>query len=155
MRVNINISKAKHSLNIFKQASNWDSILAEAMQKVKPEVEHNVGYYLNQTGIGRVTGKLADSIKVTTKGNSIVVSSDHPAMTLIEYGGPSPFPNWNSASIKEYARHYGKPAFVVARGIYENQPFAEARQPIFLAVNESMSDLRKETRRIAKKRAGK
>ena len=155
MRVKVDASKAKHSLNLFKQASNWDDIFAKAIKKIKPDIEHNVGYYLNESGIKKHTGRLAESISVSTEGSKLVVTSNHPAMGLIEYGGPSPFPNWNSATIQEYSRIYGKPAFVVARGIYRNQPFAEARQPIFKAVSEAMPDLRKETRRIAKEKAGK
>jgi len=155
MRVKVDASKAKHSLNLFKQASNWDDIFAKAIKKIKPDIEHNVGYYLNESGIKKHTGRLADSISVETEGSKLVVKSNHPAMGLIEYGGPSPFPNWNSATIQEYSRIYGTSAFLIARGIYRNQPFAEARQPIFKAVSEAMPDLRKETRRIAKEKAGK
>jgi len=156
MYVNFDISGAKSIINRWKQQDFWDKISEAALNEISEDIVDSVQSAIEVTDLKSHTGRLKESIVVTVIGNELIVGSSHPAMNLVEFGGPSPFPNWKSATIQEYARRYGKPAFVVARGIFKNQPFANARQPIATGTKRVLKtgQLAKITHRIAKERSG-
>lgn len=155
MHVNFDVSGAKSIINRWKQQDFWDEISEAALNEISEDIEDSVQSAIEVTDLKSHTNRLKNSIVVMIIGNKLIVGSSHPAMYLVEYGGPSPFPNWKSQTIQEYARIYGRDAFVVARGIYQNQPFEEARQPIKTGTKRVLATgkLNKITYRIAKERS--
>ena len=156
IEVTWDVSGAKSIINRWKQQDFWDEISEAALNEISEDIVDSVQSSIEVTDLKSHTNRLKDSIVVMVMGKELIVGSSHPAMNLVEYGGPSPFPNWKSATIQEYAKIYGKPAYVVARGIYRNQPFAEARQPIATGTKRVLATgkLNKITYRIAKERSG-
>ena len=108
--------------------------------------------YLNQKVKNR-TNRLKNSIYVVVdEDGDLAIKSRHKAAELINDGGYSPFPDWNSKGIKEYAEIYGQDAYVVARGIFKNQPFAEGSFFAQNAIWIHKDDIKDEIYAIAKRR---
>ena len=140
------------SLNRYSQYWYWDEIIQEAVWEWASEIEDTAQQYLNDK-VDNVTGKLKDSIYVVVdEDGDLAIKSRHKAAKLINDGGPSPFPSWTSPTIKEYAEHYGIEPFVLARGIFQNQPFADgsffAQNAIWLHID----DVKHEIYSIARRR---
>ena len=142
----------RKSLNTLKQGENWDEIIQEAVWEWASEIEDTAQQYLNDK-VDNVTGKLKDSIYVVVdEDGDLAIKSRHRAAQLIDKGGESPFPSWTSPTIKEYAEHYGIEPFVLARGIFKNQPFSEATNFARNALMYHMDDIKDEIYAIAKRR---
>tara|TARA_R100001594_G_C4029201_1_gene260905 strand:+ start:838 stop:1314 length:477 start_codon:yes stop_codon:yes gene_type:complete len=154
--VDYNIKGAKSIINRWKQGAFWDEIAEEALDEVSDDIESSVKTAIEMTNLKTHTGRLKDSISVGVIGSELYVASDHPAMGLVEYGGYRGFPNPKSATIKEYESIYGQSGYVIARGIFRNQPYAEGRFPIYKGVERALEGgrLNKITYRIAKERSG-
>ncbi len=154
--VSFDVSGAKSIINRWKQQDFWEEIADEALNEISDDIENSVKSQINKTNLKSHTNRLKDSIVSFIINNELYVGSTHPAMALVEYGGYSPFPNPESATIKEYANIYGQSTYVVARGIFRNQPYAEGRHPIQKGVSFVLQDgrLNKITYRIAKERSG-
>ena len=144
-----NIRKA---LNTLKQGKNWDEIFQEAVWEWASEIEDTAQQYLNDK-VDNVTGKLKDSIYVVVdEDGDLAIKSRHRAAKIIDKGGESPFPSWTSPTIKEYAEYYGIEPFVLARGIFKNQPFKEATNFARNALFYHMDDIKDEIYHIARRR---
>jgi len=140
------------SLNRYSQYWYWDEIIQEAVWAWASEIEATAQQYLNQK-VKNQTNKLKNSIYVVVdEDGDLAIKSHHKAAKLINEGGYSPFPDWNSKTIKEYAAIYDIEPFLLARGIYNNQPFAEgsffAQKAIWLHVD----DIKDEIYSIARRR---
>jgi hypothetical protein len=147
----------RKSLNRYSQYWYWDEIIQEAVWAWASEIEATAQQYLNQK-VDNVTGKLKDSIYVVVdEYGDLAIKSRHRAAQLIDKGGPSPFPDWRkgkkeSEKIREYAGYYGITPFVLARAIYDNQPFAEATNFAQRAARDHIDDIKDEIYAIAKRR---
>tara|TARA_R100001594_G_scaffold15453_2_gene32412 strand:+ start:2825 stop:3319 length:495 start_codon:yes stop_codon:yes gene_type:complete len=140
------------SLNRYSQYWYWDEIIQEAVWEWASEIEATAQQYLNQK-VKNQTNRLKNSIYVVVdEDGDLAIKSRHRAAKLINNGGPSPFPDWNSKTIKEYAAIYDIEPFLLARGIFQNQPFAEgsffAQKAIWLHVD----DIKDEIYSIARRR---
>ena len=142
----------RKSLNRYSQYWFWDEIIQEAVWAWASEIEATAQQYLNQK-VDNETGKLKDSIYVVVdEYGDLAIKSRHRAAQLIDKGGPSPFPYWGSKTIKEYAEYYGMEPFLLARAIYQNQPFAEATNFAQRAARDHIDDIKDEIYAIAKRR---
>jgi len=139
-------------LNFFSQYHNWEEIIQEAVWAWASEIEDTAQYYLNQK-VENQTNRLKNSIYVVVdEDGDLAIKSYHKAAELINDGGYSPFPYWGSKTIKEYADIYGMEPFLLARAIYENQPFAEGAFFAQNALNFHKDDIKDEIYAIAKRR---
>ena len=147
----------KKVLNTFKQGKNWDEIFQEAVWEWASEIEDTAQQYLNDK-VNNVTGKLKDSIYVVVdEDGDLAIKSRHRAAELIDKGGPSPFPDWRkgqkeSERIREYAGYYGITPFVLARGIFRNEPFKEGSFFARNALMYHLDDIKDEIYEIARRR---
>ena len=154
--------KLARSINFFKKRKNWNEILWTAMENVADEVRDDAENKLYQKW-KKNTGKAGKSIKtvIKRKGNYtyISLSSDHPAMNFLHYGGKVKkvpaytedkgsrlFPyveDWHSAA------GYGKEdrAMKMAGGIIDNQPFTQGAFHMRNALREGLPDLESEIMR--------
>ena len=134
------------TINFFKKRENWMDILETAADNVADDLKESARSKVSRH-FPPVTGKLQDSIEADVEVYSdtvdIVLSSDHPAAGIMEYGGYSPFPPWDD-KVRDYAESMGVEPYAVAKGIYQNQPFAEARPFMRPAMKEGMPALEKE-----------
>jgi len=143
----------KKSLNFLKQGKNWDEIFQEAAWSWAQEIEATAQQYLNKK-VKNQTNKLKNSIYVVVdEDGDLAIKSRHKAAQLIDKGGYSPFPDWNSKTIKEYAAIYDIEPFVLAKGIFKNQPFAEAANFAWMALWVHKEDIKDEIFYIARRRA--
>ena len=149
--------KLARSINFFKKRENWNKILIQAMSNVAHEVRDDAEKKVYQRWKRR-TGKLGKSIQpsIYRRGNYtyIGLTSDHPAAKIMEYGGYSPMPSSKSKSIVEYGYIYegggsNDPFFELARGVWQNQPFAEGTFYMKRALREGLPDLESEIMRTA------
>ena len=139
-------------LNRYSQYWYWDEIIQEAVWAWASEIEATAQQYLNQK-VKNQTNKLKNSIYVVVdEDGDLAIKSRHKAAKLINEGGYSPFPDWNSKTIKEYAAIYDIEPFLLARGIYNNQPFAEGSFFAQSAIWLHMDDIQDEIYSIAKRR---
>ena len=142
----------KKSLNFLKQGKNWDEIIQEAVWEWASEIEATAQRFLNEK-VNNVTGKLKGSIYVVVdEDGDLAIKSRHKAAELINNGGYTPFPNWKSKTIKQYADIYGIEPFVLAKGIFKNQPFAEGAFFAQSAIWLHIDDIKDEIYTIAKRR---
>ena len=157
LTISWDIKGAKGIINRFSQQDFWAEISNEALNEIGGDIESNIRDEISMTNLKTHTGKLKNSISVGIDGAVLGVGSTHPAMNLVEFGGYSKFPNPDSKSIKEYESIYGQSGYVIARGIFRNQPYAEGRFPIYKGVERALEGgrLNKITYRIAKERSGK
>ena len=143
----------KKALNFLKQGKNWDEIFQEAAWAWQSEIESTAKEYLRKK-IKTRTGKLEGSIAaIVDEDGDLSIISYHKAAQLIDKGGYSPFPDWNSKTIKEYADIYDIEPFLLARGIFKNQPFAEATNFAWTALWLHKEDIKDEIFYIARRRA--
>ena len=143
----------KKSLNFLKQGKNWDEIFQEAVWEWQQEIENTAKEFLKQKITTR-TGKLENSIAaIVDEDGDLAIISYHKAAQLIDQGGYSPFPDWNSKTIRQYADIYDIEPFVLARGIFKNQPFAEGSFFAMRALRYHMDDVKDEIFYIARRRA--
>jgi hypothetical protein len=142
----------KKSLNFLKQGKNWDEIFEEAFETYSMAIEDTARGYLNEK-VNNVTGELNASIFAFVSGSTLTIASNKEYARIIDKGGPSPFPYWKSDTIKEYADYYGMPPFLLAKAIYQNQPFLDASNFSRNAMLEYMDDIKDEIRAIAVRRA--
>jgi len=156
--------KFTRTINFFKKRDNWVLILDKAAKNVAGAIRDNAEKKV-YTKFKRRKGKLGKSIKsrIYKKGNNVYLSlsSDHPAATIMEYGGYSPMPSAPSKTHKgnpgivEYAYVYSStnsddPFFELALGIFENQPFKEGTFFMRNALREGLPALEGEVIRVAK-----
>ena len=82
--------KFTRTINFFKKRDNWVSILDKAAKNVVNEIRDDAETKLYNRW-KKTTGKTGKSItpRVYKKGNNVYLSlsSDHPAMNFLEYGG--------------------------------------------------------------------
>ena len=149
------ITGAKNVINFYSQSGNWEEILEEALWEAEDTIKWNASYYLNQGGFGRRTGRLEESIDVSVDGTELIVSVNHPAANLMEYGGYVTKVDARSPSMIEYAKIYGITPFALRRGILKNQPFMEGSFFIGQAVADAKDEFAVNTRRIAIEKANK
>ena len=140
------------TINFFKKRENWMDILETAANNLADDLKESARNKVSRH-YPSVTGKLQDSIEadvdVYEDTVDIVLSSDHPAAGIMEYGGYSPFPPWDGR-VADYAKSMGVEPYSVAKGIYQNQPFAEAHPFMRPAMKEGMPALEKEIYAAAK-----
>ena len=142
----------RKSLNRYSQYWYWDEIIQEAVWAWASEIEATAQRFLNEK-VNNVTGKLKGSIYVVVdEDGDLAIKSRHRAAELINNGGYSPFPDWNSKTIKQYADIYGIEPFVLAKGIFKNQPFAEGAFFAQSAIWLHIDDIKDEIYTIAKRR---
>jgi hypothetical protein len=102
-------------INLYKKSEYWTDILETAGNNVIDDIERDAKRLAPKD-----TGQLENSIvgSVFTSGNEVnfLLTSSHPAASIIEFGGPSPFPPWEEVG--------GVLPFPVAKKVFENQPFA-------------------------------
>ena len=149
------IKGAKNVLNFFSQAGNWEEILEEALEDAEDTIKWNASYYLNQGGFEARTGRLVRSINVEVDGTELIASVDHPAASLIEFGGYITKVDARSPTIIEYAKIYGITPFALRRGILKNQPFMQVTFFLGRALGDAKDEFAVRTRELAKKRADK
>jgi len=157
----VGATKVTNSINFFKKEDNWNKILTQAMSNVAQKIRDNAEKKIYQRWKKR-TGKLGKSIQplIGNKANKAFfgLQSDHPAANIIEYGGYSPMPSAPSRThegnpgIIEYAYVYSStnssdPFFELARGVWQNQPFAEGTFACRNAILEGMDDINSEIMR--------
>jgi len=167
-----------NTINFFKQQSNWQQIMANAAEKTAKDIEKDAKKKLYQykggkknKALKKVTGGLENAMKVSVDVYEDVVDiglgSDHPAAAIIEFGGYSPFPPWNTnygekgmpgRGYKGKLFNYLFEAdtgvsysFLLAKGIYDNQPFATPRPAMQNALREGLPKLNKQIWAEAKK----
>tara|TARA_R110002020_G_scaffold4359_1_gene19244 strand:- start:35 stop:481 length:447 start_codon:yes stop_codon:yes gene_type:complete len=132
------------TINFLKKSNNWVEILEEAAENVIEEIRDDAEQIL-YSKVKRNTGSVGESIftysEVIGDKVSLGLESEHPAASIIEYGGYSPFPPWGSSS--------GLP-FPVAKKIYENQPFAQPRPFLRPALTNGIDDINSEIMAVAK-----
>ena len=165
MRIKVeNYGKFKASINFLKQEKNWNEMVWVAMNNVADDIRDDAENKLYQKW-KKNTGKAGKSIKtvVGRKGNYTYISltSDHPGMGLMEYGGPV-------KEVPAYTRDYGTRlipyvkkwaggtaemfgsedrAMKMAGAIYDNQPFMEGTFHMKRALREGLPDLESEIMR--------
>ena len=153
----VGATKVANSINFFKKRENWQDILTTAMSKVAHKIRDDAEKKIYQRWKRR-TGKLGKSIEplIGDKGNKVFfgLQSNHPAAKIIEYGGYSPMPSSKSDSIVKYGYVYestnsSDPFFELARGVWQNQPFAEGTFACRNAILEGMDDINSEIMRTA------
>ena len=153
----IGATKVTNSINFFKKRENWQDILTTALSNVAQKIRDDAEKKIYQRWKKR-TGKLGKSIQplIGNKNNKAFfgLQSDHPAAKIIEYGGYSPMPSSKSDSIVEYGYKYEgggstAPFFELARGIWQNQPFAQGTFACRNALLEGMDDINSEIMRTA------
>ena len=162
------------TINFFKKQSNWQSIMSRAADNVAQDIEKDAKKKIHESfggakALKKNTGELQKSIKVSVDVFEDVVdiglSSDHPAAPIIEYGGYSAFPPWD----EDYSSTGGVDSkgklwkylydadtsvpytFLLAKGIYDNQPFATPRPAMQNALREGLPKLNKEVWAEAKR----
>jgi hypothetical protein len=153
----IGATKVTNSINFFKKRENWQDIFTTALSNVANAIRDDAEKKVYQRWKRR-TGRLGKSIEplIGNKGNKVFfgLQSDHPAAKIIEYGGYSPMPSSKSKSIVEYGYIYeggdsSDPFFELARGIWQNQPFAQGTFACRNALLEGMDDINSEIMRTA------
>ena len=153
----IGATKVTNSINFFKKRENWQDILTTALSNVANAIRDDAEKKVYQRWKRR-TGRLGKSIEplIGNEGNKAFfgLQSDHPAAKIIEYGGYSPMPSSKSKSIVEYGYIYeggdsSDPFFELARGIWQNQPFAQGTFACRNALLEGMDDINSEIMRTA------
>ena len=148
-----------NTINFFKKKSNWQQIMAGAAEKVAKDIQKDAKKKLYQysgggksTKIKKNTGALEKSIKVSVDVFEDIVEmglgSGHPAAAIIEFGGYSPFPDFDSGSrIWDYAASADRVSpdpWHIAMGVYKNQPFSTPRPAMQNALREGLPKLNKE-----------
>ena len=162
MRIKVeNYGKFKASINFLKKEKNWNKMVWVAMNNVADKIRDDAEKRV-YTKFKRRTGKLGKSIKtiVKRKGNYTYISltSDHPAMNFLEYGG-------EVKKVPAYTRDHGTrlipyvkkwaggasemfgnedKAMKMAGSIYDNQPFTEGTFHMRRALQEGLPDLESE-----------
>ena len=141
MSLQIDTTEFVRVINFYKKRDNWVDILEEAAENVVDDMITDAK--------ANVKGSLKDSISgyVSASGNDveIIVTANHPAAAIIEYGGYSPFPPWEEVG--------GVLPFPVAKAVYENQPFAEPQPFLRPALENNIGSLESEVVSIAKQNA--
>ena len=154
--------KFKASINFLKKEKNWNEMVWVAMNNVADDIRNDAENKLYQKW-KKNTGEAGKSIKTVIKrqGNYtyISLSSDHPAMNFLHYGGKVKkvpaytedkgsrlFPyvqDWHSAA------GYDKEdrAMKMAGAIYDNQPFTQGAFHMRNALREGLPDLESEIMR--------
>ena len=137
MSLQIDTTEFVRVINFYKKRDNWVDILEEAAENVVDDMITDAKT--------NVKGSLKDSISgyVSASGNDveIIVTANHPAAAIIEYGGYSPF------------QPCGVLPFPVAKAVYENQPFAEPQPFLRPALENNIGSLESEVVSIAKQNA--
>lgn len=127
------------TINFYKKKKNWQTILEVAAENVAADIEDTA-----KRLAPKKTNRLANSIRagVSTSGDKVrlTLGSSHPAATIIEFGGYSPFPPWGTESGLD---------FPVAKEIFENQPFKQPRPFIRPALLEGKDAIEGEIIRVA------
>jgi hypothetical protein len=130
-------------INLYKKSEYWTDILETAGNNVIDDIERDAKRLAPKD-----TGQLENSIvgSVFTSGNEVnfLLTSSHPAASIIEFGGPSPFPPWEEVG--------GVLPFPVAKKVFENQPFATPQPYIRPALLNNLPRLEKEVVKVAQKK---
>tara|TARA_Y100000401_G_scaffold95290_1_gene81951 strand:+ start:258 stop:770 length:513 start_codon:yes stop_codon:yes gene_type:complete len=157
--------KFTRTINFYKKEKNWVSILDKAAKNVANDIRDDAETKLYNRW-KKTTGKTGKSIKprVYKKGNNVYLSlsSDHPAMNFLEYGGEVKkipaytadknsrlFPyveNWHSAAMYDKEDK----AMKMAGAIHANQPFKQGTFHMTNALREGLPALEGEVIRVAK-----
>ena len=157
MRIKVeNYGKFKASINFLKQEKNWNEMVWVAMNNVADDIRDDAEAKLYERR-KRVTGKSGKSIKTTVarQGNYTYISltSDHPGMGLMEYGGDivdddisgAPYSNLEDYADNIFAMTYGiKKNQADGQGAFKEGGFAMQR-----ALREGLPDLESEIMRTA------
>ena len=153
--------KLTRSINFFKKEDNWKQILIQAMSNVAHEVRDDAEKKLYSRW-NKNTGKAGKSIKprIYRRGNYTYISltSDHPAMNFLEYGGEVKkvpaytadkgsrlFPyveKWAGGASEMFGKE--DKAMKMAGGIIENQPFKQGTFHMTRALREGLPKLESE-----------
>ena len=155
MRIKVeNYGKFKASINFLKQEKNWNKMVWVAMNNVADDIRDDAEAKLYEKR-KRVTGKTGRSIKtiVGRKGNNTYISltSDHPGMGLMEYGGEvaddditgAPYSNLDDYADNVFAMTYAiKKNQADGKGAFREGGFAMQR-----ALREGLPDLESEIMR--------
>tara|TARA_R100000231_G_C5273784_1_gene149458 strand:- start:188 stop:616 length:429 start_codon:yes stop_codon:yes gene_type:complete len=138
MSLEIDTTEFVRVINFYKKQDNWVDILEEAGENVLDDIITDAK--------ANVKGSLKDSISgyVNTSDNEveIVVTANHPAASIIEFGGYSPFPPWEEVG--------GVLPFPVAKEIYETQPFSEPQPYLRPALQNNVGTLESEVASVAR-----
>ena len=158
MRIKVeNYGKFKASINFLKQQKNWNEMVWVAMNNVADDIRDDAEAKLYEKR-KRVTGKSGKSIKTVIKrqGNYTYISltSDHPGMGLMEYGGEvaddvssaldgAPYSNLEDYTDNVFAMTYAiKKNQADGKGAFREGGFAMTR-----ALREGLPDLESEIMR--------
>ena len=130
-------------INLYKKSEYWTDILETAGNNVIDDIENDAKRLAPKD-----TGQLENSIvgSVFTSGNEVnfLLTSSHPAASIIEFGGYSPFPPWEEVG--------GVLPFPVAKKVFENQPFKAPQPYIRPALINNLPRLEKEVVKVAQKK---
>tara|TARA_R100000234_G_scaffold74670_1_gene46113 strand:+ start:245 stop:679 length:435 start_codon:yes stop_codon:yes gene_type:complete len=130
-------------INLYKKSEYWTDILETAGNNVIDDIENDAKRLAPKD-----TGQLENSIvgSVSTSGNNVnfLLTSSHPAASIIEFGGYSPFPPWEEVG--------GVLPFPVAKKVFENQPFKAPQPYIRPALINNLPRLEKEVVKVAQKK---
>jgi len=130
-------------INLYKKSEYWTDILETAGNNVIDDIEKDA-----KRLAPRDTGELENSIvgSVSTSGNEVnfLLTSSHPAASIIEFGGYSPFPPWKEVG--------GVLSFPAAKTVFEKQPFAAPKPYIRPALINNLPRLEKEVVKVAQKK---
>ena len=149
-----NFDNVRKSLRFLKQEKNWDEIITEALNEWSSEIESDARRLLRDK-VNDVTGRLANNIFVIVdEDGDLALKSYQRYARVIDkgYDGEMPFPNVKSKTIIQYAKEYGIKPYVLARGIHQNQPFAEGAHFSWTALWYNKDNIKKEIYIIAKRR---
>ena len=158
--------KLARTINFFKKRENWNEIVWVAMNNVADEIRDDAEKKLYEKW-KKNTGKTGKSIQpsIYRRGNYtyIGLTSDHPAMNFLEYGG-------EVKKVPAYTRDHGTrlipyvkkwaggasemfgnedKAMKMAGSIYDNQPFTEGTFHMTRSLREGLPDLESEIMRTA------
>ena len=130
-------------INLYKKSEYWADILETAGNNVIDDIEEDAKRLAPKD-----TGQLENSIvgSVSTSGNNVnfLLTSSHPAASIIEYGGYSPFPPWKEVG--------GVLSFPAAKTVFEKQPFETPQPYIRPALINNLPRLEKEVVKVAQKK---
>lgn len=154
MGIEVDHAQFVRIINLFKSQTTWEKVLSEAAEQTREELEDKTidALYDSTLATGRkiqsVSGGLEASIETEVEVRDqtvrLRVKSNHPAAGILEYGGPSSFPPWGkNSAIAEYSKYMGVAPFMVAKGVYDNQPFTSPTRFMTRGCESALEDLEK------------
>jgi hypothetical protein len=162
MGIEIDDAQFVRIINLFKSQTTWEKIIVKAAEQTREELEDKTidALYDSTLATGNkvqaASGGLEESIEteVEVKDQTVRlrVKSNHPAAGILEYGGPSSFPPWGkNSAIAEYARIIGEKPFMIAKGVYDNQPFTSPTRFMTKGCENAFEDLEKNVYAVVQK----